>query len=241
MLTIEGPIAKPVSQEIISEFERQIRFRLPNSYRDFLLKHNGGHPVPDFIDLPPSEDLPAQVQNFYGLDADEWHHDAWTKFKFFDTRIPFGLLMFGALTLECAELCFDFRRHPGTSIYSRFCRFLFARELLDPETEDIPVKFFDWRYFNETRKVREKDLYPVAASFEELIGKLRTLTPAEEAKLEGLMPKPNQEDAAKAQRELAAMKLKPKDWQQEANRPPRLADLVGRKIPGTREIPGTLF
>jgi hypothetical protein len=225
-IVIDDPIARAVSQEIVTEFERQTKLRLPSSYRDFLLKQNGGHPVPDFIDLPPEEDLPAQFQHFYGLDADEWLYDAWTKFKFFDTRIPFGLLMFGALSLECAELCFDYRKYHGTSIYARFRRFLFGGELLDPAKEIIPVKLFDWRYFNETQKFRENDLYPVASSFEDFISKLRTLTAAEETKIKVLMPEPNQVEIARAQSELAAMKSNPKDWRPEANRPPRLAVLA---------------
>jgi hypothetical protein len=225
-LVIDDPIALSTSQEIVSEFERQTKLRLPSSYRDFLLKHNGGHPAPDFIDLPPQDDMPAQFQYFYGLDADEWLHDAWTKFKFFDTWVPFGLLMFGALSLECAELCFDFRKHPGASIYARVRRFVFGNELLDPTKESIPVKFFDWRYFNETRNFREKDLYPVASNFQDFISKLRTLTTAEEAMIEGLMSEPNRDEIAQAQRELSAMKLKPKDWRPEANRPPRLAVLA---------------
>ncbi|MCV3243116.1 SMI1/KNR4 family protein [Mesorhizobium sp. ZC-5] len=158
VLVIDDPVARPASEELVDEFERQTRLPLPGSYRDFLLKHNGGHPAPDFIDMPPEDDFPAQFNVFYGLDADEWFDDAWTKFKFFDTWIPFGLLMFGALSLECAELCFDFRRCPGSSVYTRFRNFLFGSELLDPMKENIPVKFFDWRYFNETRKFREKGL-----------------------------------------------------------------------------------
>jgi len=226
MLKIDDSVAQPASQEIVSEFERQTKLRLPSPYRNFLLKHNGGHPVPDFVDMPPDVDFPAQFQFFYGLDADKWFCDAWTKFKFFDTWIPFGLLMFGALSLECAELCFDFRKYPGTSIYARFRRFLFGSELLDSAKESIPVKFFDWRYFNETRKFREKDLYSVASDFEDFTSKFRTLTPAEEATIKGLPPEPNRVEIAQAQRELSAMQSKPKDWRPEANRPPRLAVLA---------------
>lgn len=229
IIVIDDSVAQPASQEVLSEYERQTKLRLPSSYRNFLLKHNGGHPVPDFIDMPPDVDFPAQFQFFYGLDADEWFCDAWTKFKYFDTRIPFGLLMFGALSLECAELCFDFRKYPGMSIYARFRRFLFGSELLDSAKGSIPVKFFDWRYFNETRKFREKDLYPVASDFEDFAMKFRTLTPAEEATIKGLMPEPNQEEIAQAQRELSAMQSKPKDWRSEANRPPRLSELARKR------------
>jgi len=97
------------------------------------------------------------------------------------------------------------------------------------------VKYFDWRHFNETREFRERDLYPAAASFEELVGNLRTLTLAESAMIEEAMinlsiPKPTPEELAQAQRELAAMNLKRKDRQAEDIRPPRLADLVQKNL-----------
>ena len=231
-LVINDPVAQPASPEIVSEFERQTKLRLPRSYRDFLLTHNGGHPVPDFIDMPPEEGFPAQFRVFYGLDAEDWFCDAWTKFKFFDTWIPFGLLMIGALSLECAELCFDFRKHPGTSIYARFRRLLFGSELLDTAIESIPVKFFDWRYFNETRKFREKDLYFVASNFEEFVSKFRALTPAEEAMIG---PEPNTEQIARGQEILAKLEAEPKDWRSEANRPPRLAVLVQQNLAARAE------
>ena len=229
-LVIDEPVATAVTEEVVREFELQTKLCMPSAYRDFLLKYNGGHPEPDYVDLPPEEDLPAQFRLFYGLDADEWLYDAWAKFKFFDTWIPFGLLMFGALSLECAELCFDFRKYPGNSIYARFRRLIFGSELLDPATEAIPVKLYDWRYFDETRKFRGKDLVFVASSFQAFIKRLRSLTPLEEAKIRTLIPEPDPATIAQAQRELAEMQAKSKDWRSEANRPPRLAALVQQRV-----------
>jgi hypothetical protein len=233
-LVIDEPIAKPVTEEIVREYELQTKITLPDSYRKFLLTHNGGHPDPFFIDLPHEDDFPAEFQFFYGLDADKWFCDAWTKFKFFDTWIPFGLLMFGVLSSECSDLCFDFRRYPGASIYARLRRFVFGGELLDPAKESIPVKFFDWRYFNETRKFREKDLVFVAPDFEEFIEKFRALTPTEESKIRELMPEPDPAEIARAQRQLAEMEAKAEDWRSEANRPPRLAILAQKRLTAQR-------
>ena len=226
---IDELVAPPVPQDVVTEFELQTRLRLPDAYRDFLTTYNGGHPVPDFVDMPPDENWPAQFQYFYGLDADEWFLDAWTRFRFLDTRIPFGLLMFGTLSLECAELCFDFRRFPGNSLHARFRRFMFGSELLDSSKEDIPVKFFDSRSFNETGRFREKDLFGVASNFEEFVGKFRTLSPAEESKIKQLMPAPDPSDIARAKERPAHAAVPPKDWTAEANRPPRLAALARKR------------
>jgi hypothetical protein len=226
-LIIDEIVAPPTTHEILNEFEKQTKLTLPNSYREFLLKYNGGHPVPDYIDVPPVDDFPAQFRYFYGLDADKWYHDEWSKFNFFDTWIPFGILVFGELDLECAEVCFDFRRYPGNSFYARFRRFMFGSELLDSAVEQIPIKFFDWRYFNQTRKFREKDLFPVASNFDEFIGKLRTLTTTEEALIEKFIPEPNLDEAQKDQ---SALEIDSKNWQFETDRPPKLAALVKKYL-----------
>jgi hypothetical protein len=39
--------AGPTNAEQIAVFEKHIGYELPTAYREFLLRHNGGHPVPD--------------------------------------------------------------------------------------------------------------------------------------------------------------------------------------------------
>src|SRR5262245_61761185 len=39
--------AGPTNDEQIAAFEKHIGYQLPTAYREFLLQHNGGHPVPD--------------------------------------------------------------------------------------------------------------------------------------------------------------------------------------------------
>jgi hypothetical protein len=193
------------------------------------LKHNGGRPIPCYIAIPPEKEFPARLRYFYGLDAENWFGDAWTKFKFFDTWIPFGLLMIAELDLECAELCFDFRKNPNSSIYARIRGFLFGNEFLDPMKDIIPVKFFDWRYFRETRKFREKDLYLVGPDFEALVNKIRELTPEEKAMT--LTPEPGPAEIARGDELLTELEAKAKqDWRPEANRPPRLAVLAQQRL-----------
>jgi SMI1-KNR4 cell-wall len=227
-LTISEKVASPITKEIVEEYECQIKLQLPRSYREFLIKCNGGHPSPDYFDLPNEGDFPAQFRYFYGLDADEWSQDAWAKFKFFDSRIPFGLLMIGEVSLECAELCFDFRKFTGTSINSRVRGLLFGNELLDSKIDKIPVKFLDWRHLWETGKYQEKDLFEVAEDFESFVKKLRNLTDSEEAAIDAMMPTTYSPDYKKAQSELDALAREQNNVRMGVNRPPKLADLVRR-------------
>lgn len=42
---------------------------LPDSYRQFLLRSNGGAPTPDTIDVPGADGSPTDVQIFFGIGA----------------------------------------------------------------------------------------------------------------------------------------------------------------------------
>jgi hypothetical protein len=55
-----------LSQEVLNEFEVSIHTQLPSEYRDFLLQHNGGKPIPSFFWIIPHEDG-SSVNQFYGL------------------------------------------------------------------------------------------------------------------------------------------------------------------------------
>jgi len=41
--------------------------KVPSSYREFLLRYNGGAPIPDTIDLPDAPGTPMDVQVFFGI------------------------------------------------------------------------------------------------------------------------------------------------------------------------------
>lgn len=64
-----------LSEERLDIFERAISSRLPEAYRDFLLRYNGGQPVPSFFWIESRKDGSA-VNRFYGL---------------YDARTPFSI------------------------------------------------------------------------------------------------------------------------------------------------------
>jgi hypothetical protein len=54
-----------IAEEVIHSFEQKLNTRLPDSYRQFLLSHNGGEPCNYYITVPGwGESL---VNNFFGL------------------------------------------------------------------------------------------------------------------------------------------------------------------------------
>ena len=86
--------AGPAISEIeLARFERDARLTLPLDYRAFLLRHNGGRPVPaDFWLTLDDERLPWRVHYFYGLnDPVESCSLQWNLNLTKNTR-PFGTL-----------------------------------------------------------------------------------------------------------------------------------------------------
>ncbi len=58
--------SKPkLSEAELEEFEEEIGRRLPSAYRDFLLAHNGGRPVPNVFAISVANE--SAVHFFFGL------------------------------------------------------------------------------------------------------------------------------------------------------------------------------
>lgn len=57
----------PTSTEDITAFEARRKIVFPEDYRQFLLKSNGGRPIPDVFDVPGFEFRGGTVNAFYGL------------------------------------------------------------------------------------------------------------------------------------------------------------------------------
>jgi cell wall assembly regulator SMI1 len=76
----------------LDAFEQTLGKRLPRAYRDFLLAHNGGRPVPAVIDIDDCPSGATEVQVLLGLTGPvesetlEW---SWNAFR---DRIPERLL-----------------------------------------------------------------------------------------------------------------------------------------------------
>ena len=60
----QGP---SISGEQVDRLEEELDARLSDSYRRFLILHNGGRPDPDVIDIIGADDSPTDVQVFFGI------------------------------------------------------------------------------------------------------------------------------------------------------------------------------
>ena len=84
----------PTNIEEIKKFEELIQAKLPEDYKQFLLKHNGGHPIRDAFKLIPTineKNAEVGISRFYALyDGDV--SNITTKFQGTRGQIPDKLL-----------------------------------------------------------------------------------------------------------------------------------------------------
>jgi hypothetical protein len=84
----------PLSAFRLTAFEDRLGFTLPDEYRDFLLAHNGGTPVPaTFSSEREGED---RVESLYGLHDGPDHLRLDEMWDIYRRRLPRGLLPIGA-------------------------------------------------------------------------------------------------------------------------------------------------
>ncbi|MEK9495102.1 SMI1/KNR4 family protein [Photorhabdus sp. P32] len=77
----------PIDEISVTNFENEIGNSLPNDYRNFLKKYNGGYPDPDaFLFLNDEEDG-SSVDRFLSLGCEK-HHDLRNYFIDYKDRIP---------------------------------------------------------------------------------------------------------------------------------------------------------
>ena len=87
MITINNP-GPQIDASRIAEVEAAIGGKLPASYKDFLLKNNGGRPVPDTIDIDRLPGRPTDIQVFFGIERGvETSNLSWN-IKFASERLP---------------------------------------------------------------------------------------------------------------------------------------------------------
>lgn len=82
----------PTSPSRIDDFEKANGIRLPESYRRFLLHHNGGAPLPDRIRVPGWPGGFTGFNTFFGIDSDE---DLQDNLDTYEDRIPPGFFPIG--------------------------------------------------------------------------------------------------------------------------------------------------
>lgn len=116
---------------------------LPDAYRQFLLRSNGGTPTPDTIDVPGADGSPTDVQVFFGIGRSVESSDLTWNLALVAERCP-GLR---ALPIACDSggnlFCLKFERDAAAKVI--YC------DLGDPDCAP----------------------YEVAASFDEFVAKIR--------------------------------------------------------------------
>lgn len=75
-----------LSNQTIKLFESFLDINLPNSYRSFLQKNNGGSPEPNCFNFY-GEDSGSSIHYFYGINADP-DYDIVKDLKIYKDRIP---------------------------------------------------------------------------------------------------------------------------------------------------------
>ena len=135
----------PITLEDVEDFARRHRLELPASYWEFLLKHNGGRPIPPFFPIAEFPDNPVgEIQAFFGLRATIPTEDLDATLDELCDLLPKGVLPIACTGLG-DYLCLDLRRPAG------------------------PVMFWDRKPSWGNNVWTDGDLYPVAPNFDSLL------------------------------------------------------------------------
>jgi hypothetical protein len=105
----------PINEQELSAFEARYKLVLPNSYKKFLLKNNGGQPLPAAFPVKGFHSNPVGViQAFFGLNATIPTEDFETVLGELRDLLPVGIF-----PIACTEgydlVCIDLRL-PGSRI-----------------------------------------------------------------------------------------------------------------------------
>jgi len=84
-ITDEGP---EIGLKDIENLEAELKARLTSDYRDFLLRHNGGVPTPDTIEVSGAPEMPTDVQFFFGIGRSIESSDLMWNLAFIRERCP---------------------------------------------------------------------------------------------------------------------------------------------------------
>lgn len=82
---------KSVGSEAIELFERFLSRKFPKDYRNFLLKYNGGYPVPDCFSFIDGKEG-SSVQYFLKINSNQNHDDFLSNIRNYEQRIPSNFL-----------------------------------------------------------------------------------------------------------------------------------------------------
>jgi len=107
----------PVSLDQIAAFENRWRIKLPEAYRSFLLKNNGGEPIPARF---PITDMPynpkGEIEVFFGLGAEIESEDLNWVLENLTVQQPTGVVPIARNPMG-NYLCLDTSKPGGPIIY----------------------------------------------------------------------------------------------------------------------------
>ena len=150
-LTIRTSYPK-LRDEVLAELEQKLQVRLPQQYKEFLRKYNGGKPVPNVFAIKGNPyDSRGMIQHFLGVSEGNYR-DILKQATVFRDRVPSDLL--------------PVARDPGGSL---IC--------LAVSGENYGKIYF-WDREDEVEEGEEPDyrnVYFIANSFDELLENLTTL------------------------------------------------------------------
>jgi SMI1/KNR4 family protein SUKH-1 len=136
--------ARQLTQEDIGELEKAIGNSLPDSYKAFLLRFNGGLPTPDAFPIEGMAKNPyGIIQEFFGIDCPIESSNLKWIYEVFKTDTPPNLFPIASTPsgdVVCVSLWGD---DPGTVVI--------------------------WNYYDAYRGPTYANVYRVAPNFEEFI------------------------------------------------------------------------
>ena len=148
MLRRMDDVGRHLRTEDLDDIERALGKQLPEEYRRFLMRHNGGTPVPSEFGIHGLEGNPyGNMQEFFGIDQALESSDLLWIAREVEDRVHRDFLAIGST--DCGDLiCL---KTGGDSIGS--------------------VWFWDSK--SESPKPSLKDLYPIAGGFNDFLGSLK--------------------------------------------------------------------
>jgi SMI1 / KNR4 family (SUKH-1) len=86
-------VGPPLTDARIAKLERELGIKLPDGYRSFLSRYNGGHPKPAFFPIQGLDNNPfGSIHYFFGVDRlMQSNHIDWN-YRTYAGRIPRELL-----------------------------------------------------------------------------------------------------------------------------------------------------
>jgi len=140
----------PLSMTDIDELERSLGIALPNDYRAFLLKYNGGRPTPNGFPIEGLKGNPmGSIQVFFGIGS----------------------------PIESCNLDWNYATHNGrvpTNLFPIACDDGGDLVCLSLYGKDAGAVVF-WDYFNEPDEPSYQNAYHIAGSLAEFLESIHTL------------------------------------------------------------------